>query len=87
MTASRPAIEAYKSGKTTFAVGLRPQDALSIPLAEVLDVLKGRFGDAVSIALSGAAVDLDRPLSALPPEVRSPRCNEPDSGWMRIPFV
>ncbi len=83
MTASRPGIEAYKSGKATFAVGLRPQDALSIPLAEVLEVLEGRFGDAVSIALSEAAVDLDRPLSALPPEVRSPRCNEPDSGWMR----
>ncbi len=36
-----------------------------------------------SIALSEAAVDLDRPLSALPPEVRSPRSSEPDSGWMR----
>ena len=83
MTPSRPGIEAYESGKATFAVGLRPQDALSIPLAEVLEVLTRRFGDAVAIALSEAAVDLDRPLSALPPEVRSPRSNEPDSGWMR----
>ena len=83
MKAEHPALETYRSGEATFAVGLRPQDALAIPLAEVLEVLKARFGDAVATALSEAAVDLDRPLSELPPEVRSPRSGEPDSGWMR----
>ena len=83
MTDSLPGIAAYRSGETTFAVGLRPQDALAIPLAEVLEALSGRFGDAVMVALSEAAVDLDRPLSDLPPKVWSPRSNEPDSGWMR----
>ena len=83
MNPSHPGLETYRSGDTTFAVGLRPQDALAIPLADVLDVLRGRFGDAIEIALSEPAVDLVRPLSALPPEVRSPRSSEPDSGWMR----
>ena len=83
MKAEHPAVETYRSGGATFAVGLRPQDALAIPLVEVLEVLKGRFGDAVATALSEAAVDLDRPLSELPPGVRSPRSSEPDSGWMR----
>ena len=83
MKAEHPALATYRSGDATFAVGLRPQDALAIPLVEVLEVLEGRFGDAVATALSEAAVDLDRPLSELPPEVRSPRASEPDSGWMR----
>ncbi len=54
-----------------------------MPLAEALAALKERFGDAVSIALSDDAVDLDRPLGGLPPAVRSPRSHEPDSAWMR----
>ena len=83
MTAEHPALETYRSGDATFAVGLRPQDALAIPLVEVLEVLRGRFGDAVATALSAAAVDLERPLSELPAGVRSPRFSEPDSGWVR----
>ena len=54
-----------------------------MPLSEVLGVLGERFGTAVSIALSDTAVDLDQPLSELPPAVQSPRSNEPDSAWMR----
>jgi hypothetical protein len=81
--APRSGIEAYESGEATFAVGLRPQDSLAIPLADVLEVLTGRLGDAVAIALSEPAVDLDRSLSELPPEVRSPLSEEPDSGWLR----
>ena len=83
MKADHPALETYRSGDATFAVGLRPQDALAIPLVEVLEVLEGRFGDVVATALSEAAVDLDRPLSELPAGLRSPRSSEPDSGWMR----
>jgi len=54
-----------------------------VPLSEVLGVLGERFGTAVSIALSDTAVDLEQPLSELPPAVQSPRSNEPDSAWMR----
>ena len=83
MTSSHPSLDAYRIGETSFAVGLRPQDALDVPLSEVLGVLGERFGTAVSIALSDTAVDLEQPLSELPPAVQSPRSNEPDSAWMR----
>ena len=83
MSTLHPGLAAYQSGSASFAVGLRPQDALAIPLADTLECLRARFGDAVAVALSEAAVDLDRPLSELPPAIRSPRSDEPDSGWMR----
>jgi len=54
-----------------------------MPLVDVLSVLELRFGQAVEVALSDEAVDLNRPLSDLPPEVRSPRALERDTAWMR----
>ena len=78
-----PGEDVYVSGAASFLTGMRPQDALAVPLTEVLEVLRRRFGSAVDIALSEAAVDLRRPLSDLPVAVRSPRSSEPDSSWMR----
>ncbi len=75
--------DVYVSGAASFMVGLRPQDALALPLADVLDLLRRRVGPAIDIALSEAAVDLSRPLSDLPVAVRSPRSGEPDSAWIR----
>jgi hypothetical protein len=83
VTHSIPGIAGYESGEATFAIGLRPQDALALPLGEVLQILRRRFGHGIEIALSDAAVDIERPLKDLPPEVRSPRSGERDSGWMR----
>ncbi len=54
-----------------------------MPLRDTLAVLTRRYGEAVAIALSDEAVDLDRPLAELPPAVRSPRAAEPDSSWLR----
>lgn len=77
-------LEEYARGSSTFATGLAPQDALAMPLWDVLGVLGQRFGsDVVAAALSDDAVDLECPLSELPPVVRSPRAGEPDSSWMR----
>ncbi len=73
----------YVAGSTSHLVGLRPQDALAAPLSTMLDVLRGRHGGAVDVALSEAAVDLDRPLSDLPVEVRSPRALERESSWLK----
>lgn len=78
-----PGLAALASGEYSFAVGVRPQDALAMPLAEVIDVLSRRFGDAVEIALSADAVDLDRDLADLPNAVRSPRARERDSSWLQ----
>jgi len=76
-------LEAYSAATASYAVGLRPQDALAISLWDVLGILTERYGDAVAIALSPEAVDLDAPLTELPEAVRSPRASEPDSSWMR----
>lgn len=82
-TDSLPGISAFTSGSTSFAVGLRPQDALGVPLADIFGLLTDRFGDAIAIALSDAAVDMDRPLSELPKPVLSPRSEEPDASWIK----
>jgi hypothetical protein len=48
-----------------------------------MEALRMRYGEAVRVAVSDEAVDLDRPLSELPSAVRSPRADELDSSWMR----
>ena len=77
------ALASYARGDTSFAAGLRPQDAVAMPLREALEVLQQRYGEAVAVALSDEACDLHRPLATLPPAVRSPRADEPDSSWLR----
>ncbi len=84
MTAEiHPGAEAYANGETSSVVGLRPQDAVATPLADVLRLLTRRYGTAVTIALSDEAVDLSRPLTELPEAVRSPRSAEVDSSWVK----
>ncbi len=73
----------YANGATSFVVGLRPQDAVAMPLRRVLELLTERYGPAVGVALSDQAVDTDRPLADIPEIVRSPRSNEPDSSWVK----
>jgi hypothetical protein len=73
----------YISGRVSFVVGLHPREAVALPLTSVLDLLRRRTGDAVDVALSPEAVDLDRPLAHLPVEVVSPRNNEQDSAWLK----
>lgn len=80
---SLPGTASYVSGTASFIPGLRPQQALSIPIADVLDLLRGRYGKAVDVALSPDALDVARPLDDLPPAVQSPRRHEADSSWMR----
>ena len=77
------ALAGYARGDASFAAGLRPQDAVAMSLREALEVLQQRYGKAVAVALSDEACDLRRPLGSLPPAVRSPRADEPDSSWLR----
>ncbi len=81
--ATDPSLAAYVAGRRSFAVGLRPQDALAMPLGEVLGVLRARHGEAVDLALSDGAVDLDADLADLPPAVRSPVADRTDSSWLQ----
>lgn len=78
-----PGIRAFASGKTSFCVGLRPQDALALPFEQVLDLLRAKLGDAVEVALSEEALDLDRHLTDLPGPVRSPMADRANPEWMR----
>ena len=73
----------FSEGRVSFLAGLRPRDALAVPLENVLDLLRGRVGEAPDIALSSHATDLDLPLGDLPIEVVSPRAREPDSSWLQ----
>lgn len=77
-----PGEAAYVGGATSFLVGLRPQDALSLPLPAVVNLLRRRHGAAIDVALSPGATDLDLPLSVLPDAVQSPMAQHRDSGWM-----
>jgi len=77
------AVEDYVAGDASFVVGLRPQDAVTTPLCDVLELLIRRYGDAVTVALSDAAVDFAQPLAEIPEAVRSPRSNEPDPSWLK----
>ncbi len=84
MTAPGPVGEFdFVSGSRSFLEAMRPQDAIALPLIGVLGLLRRRIGDAVDIALSPEAVDLDCPLSELPDAVRSPRAVEPDPSWLK----
>jgi hypothetical protein len=77
-----PGEAAFIAGSTSFPVGLRPQDAVALPLRSVLDLLKRRYGTAIDVALSQDATNLDRPLAELPEPVRSPLASRPDSSWL-----
>ncbi|MEN8234674.1 MAG: hypothetical protein ABFR89_07090 [Actinomycetota bacterium] len=82
-TDHHPGVNGYTIGDTSFVVGLRPQDAVAMPLRSVLELLTKRYGHVVGLALSDQAVDLVRPLSEIPEAVRSPRSTEPDSSWLK----
>ena len=73
----------YIDGTRSFLAGLRPQEAVELPLETVLELMRLRIGDAVDVALSSEAVDLSAPLDVLPRQVRSPRSREPDSSWLK----
>jgi hypothetical protein len=81
--AEHPSVAAYVDGRRSFVAGLRPQDAIAMPLTDVLDLLRRRHGSAVDVALSTEAVDLDAPLADLPAAVRSPVADRPDSSWLQ----
>ncbi|MDX1741179.1 MAG: hypothetical protein R3178_07795, partial [Rhodothermales bacterium] len=80
---SIPGASDYLAGRTTFLAGLHPRRAIELPLEAVLDLLRQRFGTPIETALSLPAVDLARPVSELPDEVRSPRRGESDSTWLK----
>jgi hypothetical protein len=70
-------INAYRSGKTSFITGLPPEQAVKMPLTQVLDILRDRLGP-----LLGEALSPDLP-ETLPPGLASPVASQPDGRWLR----
>ncbi len=73
----------FVTGAHSFLVGVRPQELIQAPLSQVFDVLERRYGEAIKVAVSPAAVDLGRPIGELPRVVMSPRAGELDAAWIR----
>lgn len=73
----------FVAGRASFLVGTPPPEALALDWAEVVDLLRARFGAAVDVALSPEATDPDRLPSELPEAVRSPRAGDADQSWIR----
>jgi hypothetical protein len=76
-------IDGYASGVSSFVVGLRPQDAVAMPLRDAIELLLRRHGEDVVVALSDEATNLSTPLGELPRVVRSPRAAERDASWVK----
>jgi hypothetical protein len=71
------ALDRYRTGGTSFVEGLRPDDALTMSPADVLELLTARFGRAVEEAITSAA-DPDAIAAGAP-------CLDgaADGGWLR----
>nr|MDJ0925085.1 hypothetical protein [Acidimicrobiia bacterium] len=78
-----PGVADYVAGTRSFLVGAHPRDAVALSLADTLELIRQRFGDAVDVALSEEAVDLEWSLVDLPGAVLSPRADERDSSWLK----
>ncbi len=69
-------IGAYQRGKTSFIVGLPPEKAVKMPFSQALEILRGRLGPLLDLALSADLPEL------LPPELASPVAGQPDGRWL-----
>jgi len=80
---STQAVDDYRSGRSTFIVGLLPSFAVRMDVGQTITLLRDRFGDAVDLALEAAA----DPPAELPEHVRarllSPVALEPDGDWLK----
>jgi hypothetical protein len=73
----------YLSGDCSFVPYLAPEDALHIPVPEILGILRQRWGKWVDLALSPRYTNPDSLLEVLPEEFRSPVTAQPDGNWLR----
>ncbi|MFW5643170.1 MAG: hypothetical protein ACOCYQ_04010 [Alkalispirochaeta sp.] len=72
----------YVSGETGFIPNVIPADALEIPVTELFEILRRRFGGALAVAIAPEATDPARTAAELPREVRSPASTERDTRWL-----
>jgi hypothetical protein len=77
------ALMEYTSGRHSFIPSLLPELALQLPVPEVLELLRQRWGERIDLALSQEMTDPERPLDALPEAVRSPVASELNGEWLK----
>jgi hypothetical protein len=74
----------YISGGCSFVPHLLPEAALQIPVTEILDLLRQRWGARVDKALAPRYTDPQALPEKLPEDIRSPVASEKDGGWLRF---
>jgi hypothetical protein len=73
----------YISGQYSFAPYLLPEAALQMPVHEILDLLRQRWGGLVDMALAPRYTDPQALPEVLPEDIRSRVANETDGRWLR----
>jgi hypothetical protein len=73
----------FTSGQLSFIPSLLPELALKIPVTEVLELLRQRWGEKVDLALSLGATDPQAPQERLPEAIRSPVASESNGAWLK----
>jgi len=73
----------YTSSCLSFIPHLPPELALDLPLPEVLELLRQRWGKMADLALSPDYTDPEKLPEALPEAICSPVACEPDGAWLR----
>jgi hypothetical protein len=74
-------VDAFGRGRHSFVPDLLPEQALELPGADVLEILRTRYGATVEAALEAASA----PANARPvrqPVIPSPVAGEPDGRWL-----
>jgi hypothetical protein len=79
----RACLDHYQTGKLSFVQNLLPEQALQLSARETLEILRGRFGDSVDLALHPSFTDPDNLPEEIPPAFRSPVSAEPDGSWLK----
>ena len=73
----------YISGQYSFAPYLLPEAALQMPVQEILDILRQRWGGLVDMALAPRYTNPQALPEVFPEDILSPVANETDGRWLR----
>jgi hypothetical protein len=81
---SRQAItDNYISGRHSFIPYALPVQVIGLSGFETVDILRSRYGKLFEMALDPTYTNPDTPYTELPPELRGPVVDQPDSGWLQ----
>lgn len=76
-------LEHFWSGALSFIPNLLPEIAVQLPVLEVLNILRGRFGEAIDLCLKAEYCEPNFPMEQLPAALRSPLMGQSDSTWLK----